>query len=342
MGDCRYYHRTAKPVCEELGVRFMVFEEGYLRPDTITLEEGGVNALTSLDLSKETLSKRFPHACKSPVPMPPTMKQRTQFAFGYYMKAWKEDKDFPAYQHHRAFNPFIEGPKWIRGFIRKGLYRNRDRRLQNRLQTSLSRKFFMVALQVHDDSQMLYHSPYDSVEEFISETIISFATHAPKDKVLVLKHHPMDRGYTHYGQHIADMAHVHGISERVIYCHDLHLPSIYNHCLGVVTVNSTVGPSALLHHIPVKTMGKAMYDLPGLTAQMSLDKFWRKRPSPQRKLFRQLQTLLFDETQINGSFFCEFEITLKNVLAFYQKHTAEKQEHPKKRHHTNKVRKKAA
>ena len=55
LGDCRYYHRVARPVCEQLGVAFMVFEEGYLRPDTITLEPGGVNALSGLDVSVENI-----------------------------------------------------------------------------------------------------------------------------------------------------------------------------------------------------------------------------------------------------------------------------------------------
>ena len=43
FGDCRSYHRTARKVANKLGIRVFVFEEGYIRPDFITLEEHGVN-----------------------------------------------------------------------------------------------------------------------------------------------------------------------------------------------------------------------------------------------------------------------------------------------------------
>jgi capsule polysaccharide modification protein KpsS len=43
FGDCRPLHRQAIAVAHELGVRVWVWEEGYLRPDWITLEEDGVN-----------------------------------------------------------------------------------------------------------------------------------------------------------------------------------------------------------------------------------------------------------------------------------------------------------
>ncbi len=318
MGDCRLYHRLAKQVCQKLGVRFLVFEEGYLRPNTITLEEGGVNALTELDLSLENLRNILPHNCQSPVAIGSTMGQRTWHAAAYYWAARLGQARFPDYVHHRAFHPVVEGAKWIHGALRKNRTRFRDSVTEADLLGELSQKFYLAALQVHDDSQMLYHSDYDSVEAFISETVSSFAQHAPEDTVLVLKHHPMDRGYTHYGLHIQSLVLEYGLEGRLIYCHDLRLPSIYNHCRGVVTVNSTVGPSALLHHIPVKVMGKAMYNLPGLTSQCSLDEFWNQPEPVDDRLFRQFQTCLFDQTQINGSFFSHFSMTCQNTLAFCQ------------------------
>ncbi len=320
MGDCRYYHRTTRPVCEQQGVRFMVFEEGYLRPNTITLEEHGVNALSQLDLSRENLSRIEAHTCKSAVAMGGTMGARSRFAFFYYGAFGLARSWYDHYQHHRASNPIIEPAKWLRGFGRKLLYKYRDAKLERNLQQALSQQFYMVPLQVHDDSQMIYHSPYRSVEAFIEVVIRSFARRAPEDTVLVLKHHPMDRGYTHYGKIIQQLGKKLGISERLIYCHDLHLPSIYHHCRGMVTVNSTVGTSALLHEVPVKVMGRAMYDLPGLTSQCPLDTFWKNPDAVNSDLFLQLQTLLFDQTQINGSFFTRLDLTCNNVLAFYQQH----------------------
>ncbi len=318
MGDCRYYHRTAKSVCDELGVEFWVFEEGYLRPNTITLEQHGVNALSQLDLTPQTL-RAFPK-CKaqSPCIIGSNMRQRVIAAAAYYWAGRFARNQFEHYQHHRAFSPVREGYCWIRGAVRKQLVKLHDANIQRLLTTRFSGKCILVPLQVHDDSQMLYHSDYDSVEAFITEVVESFRDHACPSQALCFKHHPMDRGYTHYGKAIAKAAASAGIEDRVFYCHDVPLPTLYHHITGVVTVNSTVGMSALLHHLPTKLMGRAMYDIEGLTHQGSLDSFWQA-PSPvDQDLFKHLHSYLFRKTQINGSFFKHLELTCQNTLRFFE------------------------
>ena len=46
FGDCRHYHRTARKLARQLAIDFFVFEEGYIRPDYITLECDGVNGFS--------------------------------------------------------------------------------------------------------------------------------------------------------------------------------------------------------------------------------------------------------------------------------------------------------
>ena len=318
MGDCRLYHRLAKPICERLNVRFMVFEEGYLRPDTITLEHGGVNGLTSLDFSLMGLASASSQRLSAEVLIPASMGQRVKFAAFYYWAAWFQRQRFVDYQHHRAFSPVVEGAKWIRGFARKYLNKWRDRQIQQQLSTELSGRFFLVALQVHDDSQILYHSDYPSVESFIEEVVASFADHGDHRDLLVLKHHPMDRGYTDYQRVIDQLAQRYGVVGRIIYCHDIPLPVLYHHTLGVVTVNSTVGISALLHELPVKVTGRAFYDIRHLTSQCSLDQFWQAPEPVHSELFNRLHSLIFLESQINGSFFTELPLTCRNTRLFYE------------------------
>src|SRR5215470_19973840 len=43
FGDCRPLHRAAIAVARRQGLRTWVVEEGYLRPDWISFEPGGVN-----------------------------------------------------------------------------------------------------------------------------------------------------------------------------------------------------------------------------------------------------------------------------------------------------------
>jgi len=73
----------------------------------------------------------------------------------------------------------------------------------------------------------------------------------------------------------------------------------------VVVVNSTTGLQALEHHVPVKTLGEAIYDLPGLCHQGPLDAFWHEAPhsAPDRVLLRRFVSFLIARSQLNGSFY---------------------------------------
>jgi len=163
---------------------------------------------------------------------------------------------------------------WIRAGWRKLIYSVTERQVLDRLIREKSGNFFLVPLQVHNDAQVCVHSPYSDVCEFIVEVVTSFAIHAPREAVLVIKHHPMDRGYHDYSRLIRNLQQEFDLHGRLVYVHDLHLPTLLDHAAGVVVINSTVGLSALLHGAPTLTRGSAFYDIEGMTYQNGLDSFW--------------------------------------------------------------------
>jgi capsular polysaccharide export protein len=150
---------------------------------------------------------------------------------------------------------------------------------------------------------MHVHSDYRDVETFIKSVVEDFAKEAPSDTYLVLKHHPMDRAYRDYTALCAQLAERNGIKKRVLYVHDLHLPTIYKHAQGVVVVNSTVGLSALMHGMPVKVCGRAMYNIKDLTYTGLLRDFWKQASSfrSNAKALRGFEWYLIEHTQLNGS-----------------------------------------
>jgi capsular polysaccharide export protein len=72
---------------------------------------------------------------------------------------------------------------------------------------------------------------------------------------------------------------------------------------GIVTVNSTVGMSALMQNRPAIVLGTAVYNLPGLTYQGPLDDFWRETPTPDAELFGLFRNTVIHTTQIHGGFY---------------------------------------
>jgi capsular polysaccharide export protein len=175
--------------------------------------------------------------------------------------------------------------------------------VEERLTKELSQKFFLVPLQVGNDAQIHSHSDYRSNREFIKLVLKSFTEHAPKDFYLVIKQHPLERGYTHHGPFIQRFAGRLGIKNRVLYIHDQHLPRLFKHTRGVIVINSTVGLSAIHQGCPVMAMGKAIYGLPGLTFQGPLDEFWHKAEAPSPHVSKAFRNQLIHLTQINGNFY---------------------------------------
>lgn len=309
-GDCRLYHAEARAVCQALDVPFGVFEEGYLRPDFVTLEWGGVNAFSETDWSHEAIRDYRPAGREPSLKVGLTFWQRAWFATRYYFAARLARSEFPAYQHHRNRDWKAEGWCWLKSFFRKGLYKVTQRSILSDIVDRYDGRFYLFPLQTCDDFQLRTHSDLLSIENAIDVVISSFAEHASKGEALVIKHHPMDRGFCHYRKLIEALARQRGAAGRVFYCHDLHLPTMLEHARGVVTINSTVGISALLHRVPTKVLGRAFYDMAGLTHRGDLASFWRAADPVDMALFHRFRTYLYEHTQLDGSFFKHINLTV--------------------------------
>lgn len=303
FGDCRPIHLSAKAWANEHGVRFLAFEEGYIRPNFITLELGGVNAFSSTPKDPKYYRYHHPHPKQEIIEIEGHFFPRAWAATCYYVISWFKKNQFPHYRHHKIFSPWKETDYWVRSAWRKQLYNITERKIDNRLQTELKGKYYLAILQVYNDSQIKNHSHYDDVRDYIIEVIRSFAEYAPKDKYLVFKHHPMDRGHRFYGTLINELCDELNIKNKILYVHDLHLPTMLKNAKSVITINSTAGLSALHHAKALKVMGKALYDIEGLTYQHSLDRFWSTNFNPDIKLFRNFKDILIYKTQLNGVFY---------------------------------------
>ena len=160
-----------------------------------------------------------------------------------------------------------------------------------------------MPLQVHDDSQIRHHSRFAGMEDFIEEVMVSFATQAAPDLHLAIKHHPMDRAYVDYRGLIDALSHRLGLDGRVHCLHDQHLPTLLDHALGVVTINSTVGLQALHHGTPVMALGDSVYGIPGLVHAGPLAAFWQDPGLVDQTLYRSFRRHLLEHTQLNASFY---------------------------------------
>jgi capsule polysaccharide modification protein KpsS len=302
FGDCRPLHRLAIARARELGVEVFVFEEGYLRPDFVTLERDGVNGHSSMPRDPSHYSSGAADLDTEP-PIAPIKHAFIKSALHTicYASATALLKDrYPLYRHHRDIRPGAQAKLWLRSAVRRVVHTLRDREVAARLKAQQMPPYFFVPLQVYLDSQ-LSHSRFATNSEFIREVVATFARHAPSDHLLLLKLHPMDRPYSDYSPDIEALRLEHGLGERLLYVDVINLPATLRGARGTVVINSTVGLSSLTHGTPVKCLGRAIYDIPGLTYQRSLAEFFRDPGEVDRQLYRRFRRWLRENNQLNGS-----------------------------------------
>jgi capsule polysaccharide modification protein KpsS len=297
---------VARAVAQELGVGVFVFEEGYLRPNYVTVERRGVNALSRLPRSASFYSEQTLPRPPAPQPTTQDIRRTALIAAAYGIAAVALRPCYPHQTHHRSLNPVTEPLRWARSYLRYLHYRVSEHGLHARLTSpDLSKRWFLVPLQVQSDSQVTHHSPYAGIEAFIRDVMASFAAHAPDDIGLVIKHHPMDRAYSDYRRLIRQEARRLKIGHRVVYLHDQHLPTLLDHTRGVITINSTVGLQALHHGAPVITLGESVYSVPGLVYDGPLATFWQAPGQVNQTLYQRFRHHLVAHTQLNASFYAD-------------------------------------
>ncbi|SEQ36550.1 capsular polysaccharide export protein [Faunimonas pinastri] len=304
FGDCRPYHRAAIEAAERLGLRVHVFEEGYLRPGWITLERGGTNGYSRLSRDPRTILERAarltgPEASSS---VRSSFFNRAAWDVGANIVGFALSPLFPHYRWHGPTHPFREYAGWMARFARAPGEGRRSRRVVDALLGS-GKPFFLVPLQLHSDYQIRVHSRFESPFEPIEDIIASFARHATGESQLLFKLHPLDPGLIPYAREIAAIAGRHGVADRMHFIKDGHLPTLTTRSEGVVLVNSSAGLLALQLGKKLKALGRAIYDMPGLTFQEPLDRFWTSPDAPDPELVLAFHRVLIAQTQITGDFF---------------------------------------
>ncbi len=301
FGDCRPLHHSALGIARLRDRRIHVFEEGYIRPDFMTLELGGVNGNSNLssdpDWYVET-ARALP-----PVPefasIPASFDRRVREGMRYYWAMALGQLRFRHYRTHRPYSPIREGLGWFRRLMWRETEGERSRKA---LATIQDRRYFCFPLQLSSDAQIRTHSPFPSVTAAIDYVIASFARSAPADTLLVLKKHPLDLGFDAFWRTIQSAATRGGVGDRVFYVEHADIVPMVENALGVVTVNSTTGTLALRAGIPTAVLGQAVYHIPRITHQGPLDGFWAAPSPPEREVYEAFCRVLYDRSLVHGGF----------------------------------------
>ncbi|MEM8794691.1 MAG: capsular biosynthesis protein [Pseudomonadota bacterium] len=302
--DQRPYHRIARAVAYQRGLRAFAYEFGYFRPDWITLERSGMGVFSHFP-EDPALIRRLAEDLEANDP-------EGFYPHTFFAEAFNEvvynfiPVFFPYLFHHyrrdRLYHPIRDYPSYVPRLLRSGK-KNREASRTIEALTKSDAQYFVVPMQMQGDYQVRRCSHYPHLREMIEEVIGSFAENAAKDIKLVFKIHPLDNNIEDWAGIIERTAYHHNCSERVTTIDGGNLNRLLGSCAGVILVNSTTGITALQAGIPVKVLGIAIYDIAGLSHQGSLDTFWTDPEKPDKTLMEAFSKLMKASIQIKGNFF---------------------------------------
>ncbi|MEM9046106.1 MAG: capsular biosynthesis protein [Pseudomonadota bacterium] len=301
LGDGRFWHRCAIDRLGPTGVRVHVFEQGYLRPHFLTIERDGTGGTSRFPEDWTRIKNIADRASHHP-------NYQTSFAKYAAMDVAYNLANLifgrlthPSYRTHALDGPLKEWVGWIAKAIKWPYRKHALRRTLERFSRHRG-PVFVMALQLETDFQIRHHGPVGGVDAAMRGAIENFANYAPNSALLVVKPHPLDNGWAGWRGRVAKAAAANGVADRVIVMDGGALEPLFPRLTGLVTINSTSGLSALRANCAVKTLGTAIYDLPGLTHRGSLDSFWQTPVLPEPDKVNTFVRALLAANQVPGGF----------------------------------------
>ena len=298
-GDCRPYHLSAHGIAALRGVRTHVLEEGYLRPDWMTLELEGVNARSTLSRDRSWFrreARQLPPEPELPQ-ITASFRRRARDSYWHYHNVVTGRLRYRHYRSHRSGSIITEGLGWLWKFLGAKRKRNAAEKV---LATLAGKPTFVMPLQLSGDYQIRTHSSFPDMQSAAAYTISSFAAHAPADAHLLLKAHPLDCSFFDWPRFVARQARSRGLEGRLHFVDGGDLDAMVKDARGLVCVNSTSATIALGEGVPVCTLGDAIYDIAGLTHQRHLDTFWSDPTPPEPGLYAAFRRVLVDRCMVRG------------------------------------------
>lgn len=222
---------AATKVASLLGRKTIFFENGYL-PNTTTADPKGVNGSNSL-----------------------MGKQR----------AFYDSVEL----NQVLLDQLYKKPLAIRPLKRKWYHRLLKRKQQGAAESiELPKRYIFLPFQVHDDTQVLLHSPL--IKDMINLTKVVFQAvqahnAATGDNLwIIAKEHPSDFGRLNYETLKEEYR-----DKNILFLRYYPTPELIERATGVITLNSSVGIESLMRHKPVITLGNAFYNVPGLVCHVA-------------------------------------------------------------------------
>ena len=302
FGAERPAHRIARHIAHQRTIPVLCLEEGYRRPGYITAEWGGNNHQSptlSYPLPAHPLPPGRPRA-----PVPAGMKSLIGWSFITYAARALLSRPAQRSLHHRQHHSLGEAVRWGRNLWVRAQWKSRDKAALECLASSWAGVYDVLALQVPGDLALVHGGLGWTSERFLDAALQSFSRHAPAERRLVVKIHPLARGHSDHILRAQAQAEALGIASRVAIITSGPLAPVLAHARGLATVTSTSAIASIERGLTTLVMGRGVASRPELAIcgpePEALDQFWTAKPRATRAQAAAFRALLDEHALLAG------------------------------------------
>lgn len=256
--DSRWYHALVIDICKELNIRYLVTEQGLIRPYTTVIDPQGVNANSKIEFDcqkdycsvvnsehSQTLTKDKHDSIKS-------MCVFFVFLFCFTLERCSKNKTIVRYMHNN-----YSLRKYSKRIVNKFLKNKPLSRIH--ITSRYSEDSVLLLLQLEHDSQFLLHSPFNTNQEVIE---LAHIIARSKGLKLAIKRHPLDENQYNLPN---DAYYVDGKVAQLASMADV-----------VLTINSSASIDVLKTSTALVMLGDSIYNYKGVAEYLDIkaqDKF---------------------------------------------------------------------
>lgn len=305
-GDTRPVHALAIERAQTLDLTVHVFEEGYIRPYWVTYERNGSNGNSALmTLSVARMRAALANIDHDNIEPPAQWGDMRQHIFYGALYHWFVMFRNSGFRHYRGHRDLPVSREFLLYFKRLVLMPQHwiSRGWHTRSILAAGHPFHIALLQLEHDTSFQIHSPYSTMPEFVADVIKGFAKGAPQHHHLVFKAHPLENDRRNLKHEIRRIASEFGIEDRVHYVRGGKLQRLLLNARSAVTVNSTAGQQVLSLGIPLRILGRAVYDKPEFVSHQELEAFFAHPDRPDTRAYRDYRQFLLETSQVPGGFY---------------------------------------
>ncbi len=255
----KFKERAMVYVCRESGIPVFFFENGFF-PHTLQIDPEGINAGSSLAgrLPEDWMrhppesEPRFYEFLKKKGKLPLIGARLPPLKTPHPVKRLCRGMK-PLFSERRLYSriPRTSNPFFF--YLEQLRLKRKRASLKSTRRIELPEHFVFLPFQVHDDTQIIAHSPWVKTMGQMLKSVMKATDVLGLPRKIVVKEHPVDVGRYDYGTVER--------SRDVVWLRDYALGVILKRADCVITVNSSVGIEALVYGKPVVTLGEAFYNV---------------------------------------------------------------------------------